>query len=227
VVKHTSQGWPVGVENACMEYLLHRNHLTINEGMLMFDNRIVIPRDMRVEMLTKVHTDGHFSLHKSRQIVAETVWWPSITTELKMFIDRCEFCQKFKPRNRAEPMRATVLPERPWMRLGADLMQLDDKMYLIVLDYFSRWIEIEYLERPDSQTVVDKFSNMFSKFGIPEILGTDGGPQFSGVLLKILLNFVTLIIVFLTRICHRITGARSGRSGRRSAYLDARIYGLL
>jgi hypothetical protein len=67
-------------------------------------------------------------------------------------------------------------------------MQLHDKTYLIVVDYFSRWIEVEHLERPDSQSVVDKLSEMFSKIRLPEVLMTDGGPQFAGALFRIFIE---------------------------------------
>ena len=129
-------------------------------------------------MLSRLH-EGHFSLDKCRKRAQYSVWWPEISRELGEFVDRCSFCQVHKRRNKSQPMKATPLPDRPWQRLGADLCEWQGKMYLVLIDYFSRWIEVEHLIRSDSETVVQKLYAIFARFGLPETLRSDGGPQFS------------------------------------------------
>ena len=62
------------------------------------------------------------------------------------------------------------------------------KNYLIIVDYFSRGFELEVLVRKNSETIVEKFKVIFARFGIPDILRTDGGPQFTYKYFKCFVN---------------------------------------
>lgn len=73
----------------------------------------------------------------------------------------------------------TRLPERPWQNLGADLFTLKDKNYLLVVDYFSRYVEIAQLSPTRSANVIVHLKSIFARHGIPEVLITDNGPQFA------------------------------------------------
>uniref|UniRef100_A0A2C9LLW4 Integrase catalytic domain-containing protein n=1 Tax=Biomphalaria glabrata TaxID=6526 RepID=A0A2C9LLW4_BIOGL len=66
----------------------------------------------------------------------------------------------------------------PWEKVGADLMEVDGRQYLITVDYYSNFIEYDYLSTT-SQDVIRKLKGQFARFGAPKILITDGGQQFS------------------------------------------------
>ena len=51
------------------------------------------------------------------------------------------FVQKMQ-NDHAEPMISTEFDDRPWKHLGSDLFMLNGQTYLLVVDYFSRYIEI-------------------------------------------------------------------------------------
>ena len=55
---------------------------------------------------------------------------------------------------------------------------LEGFTYQITVDYFSRWIEISFLESTTTNSVIKKLKGIFSRFGIVEKIRTDGGPQF-------------------------------------------------
>ena len=52
-------------------------------------------------------------------------------------------------------------------------------MYLIVVDYFSRWIEIEHLRSTTSAQVINHMKSLFARWGIPEEVRSNVGPQFT------------------------------------------------
>lgn len=85
-----------------------------------------------------------------------------------------------------EPLITTGFPERPWQRLGADLFALKDKTYLLVVDYYSRYVEIANLSLTKSADITTHLKFMFARHGAPESLITDNGPQFSGSALSAL-----------------------------------------
>ena len=183
VMNFTRDGWGVGhVTGDLMDYFAARGDLSMYNGnILIYRNRLVIPLEMRSEMLQKLH-EGHLSLHKCRERLQESVWWPGASIALKNYLDRCSFCQLNRRKNKSQPISSSVLPERPWMKIGADLFELNNKVYLVVVDYFSRWLEVKLLLSVDSESVINNLAEIFACFGIPEVLRTDGGPQFKSKL---------------------------------------------
>lgn len=60
------------------------------------------------------------------------------------------------------PLMPTKLPDRPWQKLGADLFMLKDKTYLLVVDYFSRYVEIAQLSPTKSMNIIVHLKSMFA-----------------------------------------------------------------
>ena len=80
---------------------------------------------------------------------------------------------------RVEPLIPSELPERPWQKLGADLFTLKGKTYLLVVDYYSRYVEVANLSLTKSADIVVHLKSMFARQVVCEILVTDNGPQFA------------------------------------------------
>jgi transposase InsO family protein len=138
----------------------------------------MIPDSMRADVLTAIHR-GHLGLNKSRGRAKLSVWWPGLSNDLEQLIWSCEFCNINRPTQRSEPLKTTQLPSFPRERTGADLCELQGKSYLVVMDYFSRYLEIDYLDNITNNHVVGKLKNIFARWGIPEERVTDNGGQFS------------------------------------------------
>src|SRR5690606_1901771 len=122
-------------------FFKYKDHLTIQTGLVMFDNRIFIPRGERKRILQQVH-DGHFGIEKCKARMRRCVWWPGAMRELKNLISTCETCIRFT-QNRPEPLLASPLPSLPWQIVGVDLFNWEKGDYLVMQDYFSRYLIVE------------------------------------------------------------------------------------
>ena len=97
---------------------------------------------------------------------------------MENFVQSCPVCQKTTPPNR-EPLITTPLPSYPWECIAADLFELKGSVYLLVVDYYSRFVEVQKLNSTTSTSVITYLKSLFSRFGIPVEMVTDNGPQFS------------------------------------------------
>jgi len=72
------------------------------------------------------------------------------------------------------------LPNYQWQKVGCDLFQFNNATYLLVVDYFSRYIEIAPLGKDlSSEKVINHLRSILARHGIAEELRSDNGPQFS------------------------------------------------
>ncbi|XP_021340087.1 uncharacterized protein K02A2.6-like [Mizuhopecten yessoensis] len=180
IVEYCLSGWP-GFENpainiATRPYWQIREELTVCQGLLMRGTRLIIPTTLRAELLQKIH-EGHQGIVKCRERARNSIWWPGINREIENLVTNCTVCIKYRS-DHAEPLRPTEFPERPWQMVGSDLFHLKDANYLLVVDYFSRYVEIAKLKSTTSQAIVTQLQSIFARHGIPETIVTDNGPQY-------------------------------------------------
>ncbi|CAK1598860.1 unnamed protein product [Parnassius mnemosyne] len=64
-------------------------------------------------------------------------------------------------------------------QVGSDLFEYRKTYYLILVDYYSSFVEVKKLENITSQVVIRSMKEIFSRHGIPEILISDNGTQYS------------------------------------------------
>ena len=171
-------GWPPIMPSLPLlkPYWEKKQHLTVTQGLLMYDHRIVIPSSMQLEMLEAIH-EGHLGITKCQGRASYSVWWPLITKQIKAMVNRCHTCAKLRPERR-EPLMALSFPSLPWSRIGTDLFELDQTDYLIVVDYASRWFEIRKLRSTTSAAVTRHMCEIFALHGIPDTVVSDNGPQY-------------------------------------------------
>ena len=141
VIHYCKEGWPEKkLKGPIKKFWMGRNELSLHDNLLLRGSRIVIPFELRQEILHKLH-NGHQGIVKCRLRAKESVWWPGISDDINTFIHNCDTCCRDFPIT-TQPLIPTKLPERPWEKVASDLFELKGTPYIIVVDYFSRYIEI-------------------------------------------------------------------------------------
>jgi len=75
--------------------------------------------------------------------------------------------------------KAHPIPTHPWERVGTDLFEANGKHYLILVDYYSNFVEIDELRDTTNKQVINHCKCQFARHRIPNTLMSDNGPQFS------------------------------------------------
>ncbi|KAL7865282.1 hypothetical protein SRHO_G00105290 [Serrasalmus rhombeus] len=74
---------------------------------------------------------------------------------------------------------ATTWAYLPWYKVRADLFQIKDQQYLLVVDYFSSFFEVAKLNSTSSEAVTEHFKSIFEQHSVAAVVRTDNAPQFS------------------------------------------------
>lgn len=73
-----------------------------------------------------------------------------------------------------------ILTTRPFSRIHIDFFFFEHRTYLLMVDSFSKWIEVERMcQGTDCNKVLKKLVAYFARFGLPDIFVSDNGPPFN------------------------------------------------
>ena len=75
-------------------------------------------------------------------------------------------------------------PDGPWIKIGTDLLEWKGSSYLLVVDYYSRYIELAKLSLLTSSSIINHLKSIFARHGVPETVMSDNGPQYSAAVFK-------------------------------------------
>ena len=100
------------------------------------------------------------------------------------FQQTCHFCQANRRTQRKEPLRSTPLPERLWQKIATDICEYNGKQYLVISDYYSRYLEILHSPTTTAEQIVRLMKATCARFGIPEQIVSNNGPQYTSEVWK-------------------------------------------
>eukprot|EP00794_Sanderia_malayensis_P013228 gene13227-14585_t len=176
-------GWPEqrdDVPISIRDYWNFREqwYFRVHNGILLKSQRIIIPKSLRPEVIKRLHS-SHQGIESCLRKARDRVYWPFMNSDAKEAIIKCEICGEFPARNARMPMQSYPIPERPWSRAAADRFQLNDKQHIVLIDFYSHYIEVSPGLKDTTSTVIFKFlKQQFSRHGIPDVLVTNNVPQY-------------------------------------------------
>ena len=175
------QGWPESksdVPECVHPYFDFRDELTIQDQLVFKGAQLVVPAALRKEMMAVVHA-SHIGIEGCIRRARESMFWPRMSSELKEYISKCDVCMAHRASQGKEPIVQHEFAARPWSKVGADLCDLQGRTLLVVCDYYSNFIEVENITKVSTTGVSKALKAMFARYGVPDTLISDNGPQFA------------------------------------------------
>ena len=181
-----STGWP-DKRSECPEVLYnywnYRDELALEDGIILKGTRIVIPENLRKDVLKQIHY-AHQGIDKCRLRAKGSVFWDKINADIELYVNKCPQCQAHKPSQVKEPLMPHDVPPRPWHTVASDLFYWEPKNYLLVVDMFSKFPVVRKLDNTSSAATIGHLRGIFEEHGIPEKMLSDNGPQYSSAEFK-------------------------------------------
>ena len=181
-LKHyISTGWPA--KRSQIPVFLHpywnfRDELTVESGILMKNSKTLIPETLKQKYLKQIH-QGHQGIEACRSRAREFVFWVNINSDLKEMVEKCDICQSQQNSTASVQKYVSEVPPHPWHTLGSDLFYFQRIDFLVVVDYFSKYLIVRKLPSSTSSAVIKELGMIFSEFGNPLVFRSDNGPCYS------------------------------------------------
>ena len=157
--------------------------------------QLILPKTLKDEVLTELHsciTAGHLGVNKTLFKVRKRFYWPNMNHDVKMWILRCDKCarRKTSPKVKRAPLKQHLVGA-PMERVAIDIMgplpisRSGNRYIMVIVDYFTKWVEAYAIPNQEAFTVAEKFVNEFvTRFGVPRQLHTDQGSNFESYLFQ-------------------------------------------
>lgn len=166
-------------DESIKSYKIFSDELCFYENVLLRGNRIVIPRNLRKQVLLAAH-EGHPGVVAMKSRLRSKVWWSGIDKDVESMVKSCKGCTLVSLPDPPAPMKRRELPSEPWVDIAMDLLgPLPNNDYiLVIIDYYSRYKEIKITRTITSLQIIKILRELFSRLGYPLSITADNGRQF-------------------------------------------------
>ena len=150
----------------------------VHDGLILRGDRLVIPKALRKSPMEDLYA-SHQGIESVLRRARESMYWPNMNAEIKDYVTKCTLCCSIGPKQVKETLISHDVPDRPWAKIATDLFEFESKEYLVTVDYFSNFFEIDRLYSTHTLPVIRKLKAHMARYGIPDEIVSDRGPQFT------------------------------------------------
>ena len=179
VHKYCQYGWPKVVEPSLRCYASKSNELSLQDGCVLWGNRVVIPVQFRSTLLKELHT-GHVGSSRMKELARSYFWWPGLDSDLEALVSSCAECLSCRPVPKHGELHPWEWPKSPWHRVHIDYAGPVDGLYfLVIVDAHSKWIEIFPTKTITSSMTISLLRSCFARLGLPVSIVSDNASCFT------------------------------------------------
>ena len=180
-----------GNNDGLSDYLRYRDSLYMTDGVILYQDRVVVPSRLRQTILEKLHS-AHQGVSAMQSRAQAIVFWPGMSYEIQEIRTKCRDCNRNAPSQAPIPSETATPPLTPFEQIFADFFELSGHHYLVIGDRLSGWPEIFYTPSGSTSSgargLIKCLRFHFATFGVPESLSSDGGPEFMASMTREFLN---------------------------------------
>ncbi|XP_055611719.1 uncharacterized protein K02A2.6-like isoform X1 [Uranotaenia lowii] len=179
IIFYLQNGWPDNVDKDLRNVYSQLKDLEYVNGCLLFQERVFIPEILQRKMLKLLHSN-HVGVIKMKQLARKHVYWTGINSDIEKFSRNCEICSKMAVVHGTNKTYEWIPTSRPFSRIHTDFFYFERHNFLLIIDSYSKWLEIYLMNYgSDATKVLKKFSEFFSRFGLPDVIVSDNGPPYN------------------------------------------------
>jgi transposase InsO family protein len=106
-------------------------------------------------------------------------WWKNVDQDIENCVKQCFACQSCVNVPRKEITYQWEKTTYPFERIHLDFFYFKSSNFLLLVDSFSKFIEVWEMKKTDAYNVKNILRRFFSIFGLPDLVVADNGPPFN------------------------------------------------
>ena len=179
VRRFVEQGWSDQTPPEFDCYRHRKDELSIQQGVLFWGARVIIPPKGRDALLRELH-DTHPDIVKMKTLARCYLWWPGLGTAIERHVKDCNSCQVYSRQPPVAPLHPWEWPGRTWHRIHIDYAgPFEGRMLLIIVDAHSKFIDAHIVSSATTSATLTKLRQTFSFTGLPHTIVSDNGSCFT------------------------------------------------
>ncbi|XP_064624542.1 uncharacterized protein K02A2.6-like [Lineus longissimus] len=181
VFMYIQNGWPRELPDGSLQpYWNRREELSVDQGCILWGLRVVIPPKYRQRLLSELHHE-HWGVVRMKSMARGYLWFPlGIDQDIETLVSACDACLAMKDKPAPAPLIPWLYPTRVWQRVHIDFGYFERVNYLMLIDSYSKWVEIELMKTDTTaEKTICTLRSWFARPGLPGTLVSDNGPQFT------------------------------------------------
>ena len=119
----------------------HRRSLSVLDGVVLYQDRVVIPPRLRSHFLNILHS-GHQGVSSMEARAREIAFWPGMTVNIQEIRNHCLTCNRNAPSQPKQYIANSPVATTPFEKVFADFFEFNGHHYLLIGDRFSGWVEV-------------------------------------------------------------------------------------
>lgn len=160
-------------------YNIDQTEFTVQHGCLLRGVRVYVPSELRKQVLDELHT-AHFGITRMKALARSYCWWPGLDADIENVTKNCQQCQLTRPNPRKVATHVWEAAKKPFERVHVDFAgPFMGRYFFLLIDAYTKWPEICDIANITTDITIEKCREIFSRFGIPEVLVSDNGTQFT------------------------------------------------
>jgi hypothetical protein len=153
--------------------------LSTEGGVVLWGARVIIPETLQQKVLMELH-EVHPGINRMKALARSYVWWPGIDADIEQTVRDCRECQMNQSKPASAPAHVWEYASDPWERIHIDHAgPVNGECYLIIVDSYSKWLEVERVSSMDARTTCKVLRKLFAVHGLPRVVVSDNGPGFA------------------------------------------------
>jgi hypothetical protein len=161
-------------------YSSRKTQISVEQGCLLWGYRVIIPMKFRNYILGELHS-CHTGASSMKSLARSYFWWPAMDKEIENITQNCNECLNIRQNPPKSVLSPWKWPQRPWTRVHCDFLgPFQNKQFFIIVDATTKWLEVFPVNSMSAEIVINKFSEVIARFGIPKTITSDGAKCFTG-----------------------------------------------
>lgn len=171
-------GFPDKCQGELVQLKKLRTSLSLEDGAIFYNDRILIPLKLRKRLLYFCH-QGHQGMVLMKKMARKYIYWPGMDQDIENWINSCGSCQQVSAKSKRPVKSHWEEPREPFERIHIDFFHMAGKTALIIVDSFTRLIDIVCMKSTTGSAVIKAVQQYFDLWGLPRTLVSDNGPPFN------------------------------------------------